>query len=325
MQITMTRPISTSVEVIGPSLVLDLSWCILKCQKQDTTDKDIEKLFGELGKFRDRLTGFWDDDMKGFAEVEVLAHLAGAVECTNFTEFSDRCQRTLRSGSLDLELDLMSETEHDAATILLRLRGLRDSTELVGSYFTLLAQVWSVVSPWWETHAIPAVRSAIAEVQRKLSSGTNWYDINPKCVDFEEKLPGIVERYEGGKPVRLAACAFFGEGLYFEFPDSILYGFGIEGAADSAKSRVSSVILPLRALADPTRLAIFEFLKLGPTTVKEIAESFSLSQPTISVHVKRLREVGLVDATRQGTQFAIEINWTEADKLSGALSDVLSR
>src|SRR6204780_5936951 len=117
MQITMTRPVSTSVQVIGPSLVLDLSWCVLKCQKHDTTDKNIEKLFDELGKFQERLTGFWDDDMKGFAEVEVLAYLAGAVECTDFTEFRDRCERALRSGSLDLGLDLMSETDQDAATI----------------------------------------------------------------------------------------------------------------------------------------------------------------------------------------------------------------
>ena len=324
MQITETRPSTTSVEVIGPSLVLDLSWCVLKCQNRDSTDTAVGPLFDHLVEYQERLTEFWDDDMKGIAEAEVLAHLAGAVECTDFTQFRDRCERALRSGSLDLELDLMSETDQDAATILTRLKSLRDSVELVESYFNLLSEVWAVVCPWWETTAIPSLRSAIVEIKRKLSSGAYWYDIYPRCPYFEERLPGVIKRYEAGKPVRIAVCALFGEGLYFEFPDSILFGFGIESAADSAKSRVSNAVLPLRALADPTRLAIFEFLKLGTSTVKDIAESFSLSQPTVSVHVKRLREVGLVDATRQGTQFTIGINWAEADKLSGALHDVLS-
>jgi DNA-binding transcriptional ArsR family regulator len=324
MQVTVAESLSTSVEAIGPSLVMDLSWCIRKCQERDTTDKHVKRLFGDLGEYGARLTGFWDDDMMGFSEAEVLAYLAGAIECTEFDDFRDRCERALRSGSVDPDLDLMSETDEDAATIAHRLRRLIDSADFQERYFSLLSEVWSVVASWWETQAIPSLRSAVVDVQRKLLSGSPWYDVNPRCSSFEEKLPGIIERSEEGKPVRLAACAFFGEGLYYEFPDLILFGFGIEPAADSAKSRVASAILPLRALADPTRLAIFEYLKMGPTSIKDIAASFSLSQPTISVHVKRLREVGLVDAKRLGTQQVIDVNWAEADKLSGALRNVLS-
>jgi DNA-binding transcriptional ArsR family regulator len=202
---------------------------------------------------------------------------------------------------------------------------LRKSRERRESYFALLSEVWAIVSPWWETAGLRSLESAIVDVEKKLSSGVPWYDIIAPCAYFEERRPGVIERYEGGKPVRLAPCAFFGQSLYFEFPDSILIGFGVESAANSAKSRASSAIRPLRALADPTRLAIFEFLKLGPSTVKDVSESFSLSQPTVSVHVKRLREVGLVNATRQGTQFTIDINWVEADKVSDALREVLSR
>ena len=65
---------------------------------------------------------------------------------------------------------------------------------------------------------------------------------------------------------------------------------------------------PLRALADPTRLAIFGYLKAGPAAVSDIAEAFLLSQPTVSVHVKRLREAGLVTAERHGNRLEISIN-----------------
>jgi len=315
-----------NVKVIGPSLVLDLSWCITKCQKREPTDWDTERTFDNLGGQRDRLNGFWDDGMAGFAEVEVLAYLADAIEVLDFASFQGRCNEALCSEAIELEVALMSETDQDQATILSRLRSLRDSVELRDSYFNLLGDIWSVVSPWWEKEGRESLNSATSEVLRKLSMGSSWHEIlSMQCATFEKARPGIISRYEEGKPVKLAACAFFGKGLYFEFSDYILIGFGIETAVDSARNRVSSAIRPLRALADPTRLAIFEFLKSGPSTIKCVAESFSLSQPTVSVHVKHLREVGLVNAKRHGTQLAIDIDWAEADTISSALRAVLSQ
>ncbi len=325
MQITEEKSIATSVKVLGPSLVLDLSWCILKCANHEG-QAGSESWSRELDVLGVKLNSFWDDGMKGVAEAEVLAYMADAIEVTDFATFKDRCLQALRSKTLDLDLALISESKEDATTIRTRLGKLRDSAELRELYFTLLSGVWAVVSPWWETQGLQSIRSAMADVERKLANGTKWQEISTQRVIFEGILPGIVERFEGGKPVYLAPCAFFGEGLYFEFSDCILVGFGtVSGsAASGAKERVSGAIAPLRALADPTRLAIFEFLKAGTSTIKEVSASFSLSQPTVSVHVKRLREVGLVEATRQGAQQTISINWTEADKLSGALHEVLS-
>jgi ArsR family transcriptional regulator, arsenate/arsenite/antimonite-responsive transcriptional repressor len=57
-----------------------------------------------------------------------------------------------------------------------------------------------------------------------------------------------------------------------------------------------------KALADPTRVAIVN--RLGASAevcVCELNAEFDLSQPTISHHLKVLREAGLVSATRRGT------------------------
>ena len=59
----------------------------------------------------------------------------------------------------------------------------------------------------------------------------------------------------------------------------------------------------LRALADDTRLRIVSLLAAssGPVCVCEIEARFDLSQPTISHHLKILRQAGLVSADKRGT------------------------
>jgi DNA-binding transcriptional ArsR family regulator len=52
------------------------------------------------------------------------------------------------------------------------------------------------------------------------------------------------------------------------------------------------------ALSDPTRRAILTMLARGEATVSQLAEPFSLSQPTISKHLKVLEEAGLIEQVR---------------------------
>ena len=55
------------------------------------------------------------------------------------------------------------------------------------------------------------------------------------------------------------------------------------------------------ALSDPTRIFILYALNDGPLNVTELTHELSLLQPTISRHLKVLRERGLVYTERQGT------------------------
>ncbi len=54
------------------------------------------------------------------------------------------------------------------------------------------------------------------------------------------------------------------------------------------------------ALADSTRLILLYALADGPRNVSELTEQLELPQPTVSRHLKILRERGMVTATRQG-------------------------
>ena len=50
----------------------------------------------------------------------------------------------------------------------------------------------------------------------------------------------------------------------------------------------------LYLLADSTRLRILKILKKGEKNVSKIVESLKLSQPTVSHHLRKLEEAGLV-------------------------------
>jgi DNA-binding transcriptional ArsR family regulator len=55
-----------------------------------------------------------------------------------------------------------------------------------------------------------------------------------------------------------------------------------------------------RALADPTRRAVFERLHGREMSVTELKEGFPISQPAISQHLAALKEAGLVSERRAG-------------------------
>jgi ArsR family transcriptional regulator len=57
-----------------------------------------------------------------------------------------------------------------------------------------------------------------------------------------------------------------------------------------------------RALADPTRVAIVNRLSgADEVCVCDLTDAFELSQPTISHHLRILREAGLIEVERRGT------------------------
>ena len=57
-----------------------------------------------------------------------------------------------------------------------------------------------------------------------------------------------------------------------------------------------------RAVADPTRRALLDRLRKGDLPVMSLAESFRMSLPAVSQHLKILREAGLVSEHREGRQ-----------------------
>jgi DNA-binding transcriptional ArsR family regulator len=63
-----------------------------------------------------------------------------------------------------------------------------------------------------------------------------------------------------------------------------------------------------KALADPTRRAVFEKLASGQMNASALREGMEISQPAMSQHLSVLRSAGLIREERQGRYVNYEVD-----------------
>jgi ArsR family transcriptional regulator, arsenate/arsenite/antimonite-responsive transcriptional repressor len=68
------------------------------------------------------------------------------------------------------------------------------------------------------------------------------------------------------------------------------------------RDRVTALTGVAKALADPVRLQVVDVLRrqAGEVCVCDLQALFDISQPTLSHHLRKLREAGLVGVVRRG-------------------------
>ena len=69
-----------------------------------------------------------------------------------------------------------------------------------------------------------------------------------------------------------------------------------------SRSQTNSLADRLKALGDPTRLSMLDLLaqQHEPMCVCDLTAQFPQNQPTISHHLRLLREAGLIDTEKRG-------------------------
>jgi ArsR family transcriptional regulator len=77
-----------------------------------------------------------------------------------------------------------------------------------------------------------------------------------------------------------------------------------------------------KALGDPVRLRLLSLIasQPGQLCVCELTPAFDLSQPTISHHLKLLRQAGLLDCERRGTWVYYWVRPESVDRLASVLT-----
>lgn len=75
-----------------------------------------------------------------------------------------------------------------------------------------------------------------------------------------------------------------------------------------------------KALADETRLKIVEMLSCGEMCACDILDSFEITQPTLSYHMKILTECGLVKSRKDGSW----MRYTKNEAIVKSLKDYLN-
>jgi DNA-binding transcriptional ArsR family regulator len=73
-------------------------------------------------------------------------------------------------------------------------------------------------------------------------------------------------------------------------------------------ARAATTSDAFNAVAEPRRRDILSFLALEERPVSDIVDELGLEQPSVSKHLRVLREVGLVDVRREGRQMLYRTN-----------------
>jgi DNA-binding transcriptional ArsR family regulator len=73
-------------------------------------------------------------------------------------------------------------------------------------------------------------------------------------------------------------------------------------------ARAATTTDAFNAVAEPRRREILNYLALEEQSVGNIAESLGLEQPSVSKHLRVLRDVGLVEVRREGRRMLYRVN-----------------
>lgn len=98
------------------------------------------------------------------------------------------------------------------------------------------------------------------------------------------------------------------------------------GAEAMGEEEAESVSALLKALADPIRLRLMSLIAAGDEAcVCDLTAPFAVSQPTISHHLRVLREAGLVDSERRGTWVYYRARPEALEAIGGLFRGTLAR
>ena len=93
-----------------------------------------------------------------------------------------------------------------------------------------------------------------------------------------------------------------------------------EPVSESAAAGLAQVF---KALGDPVRLRLVSLIGAhqgGEVCVCDLTTAFDLTQPTISHHLKVLREAGIIDSERRGTWVYYWLVPAALERMSALLS-----
>ena len=301
------------------SLVSDLSWLLHVAARPSMQARypNLTEMFKGREDLADRVRTFWNDcteEESCFTEIQLLAQHADAVRVTDPDALWPALEEAVATIPLDLEMP--SESSEDREIYLARLRRLRESPALLRSYLELLETVWVSVDAMWQ-ESLPVIEEAGRHVIAQYERGRSLELLIPQgCDILREHLPDIVAKVEAGEQRLLfVPCLFFGSSMYLEVSGLITIGTPVGQGDAAARALTESVARRLKAVADPTRLALLHSLASAPSSVGELAVLFRLAQPTVSMHVKLLRENGLVRSQREGGKLRLSADAAAVERL----------
>lgn len=314
---------------VHSSLAIEIDWALSSAHwiGRHPVRPEVEDLYRREPELRDEVLSLWRPDealsYAGYLELSIIAHHGGMI----FGPDDRQLMESLNQLCLDAPTDLVlaSETPEDRTRLLRRLEVLRTSAKRRKHFVDVVTRVWTALEPEWVHDGSPIVEAEVRTRRAQLARRPVWQEFVAAC---HCKSPEEIERLVGqiGPDGELAVVpAWFGHsGLIVDLPGLVIMGTEMLEADPNGRARSELLARRLKAVADPTRLALLSALARTDMTVTEVARRFSLSQPTVSNHVKMLREAGLISQRNDGRSRYLIVQREAVKELGRELTEAVA-
>jgi DNA-binding transcriptional ArsR family regulator len=299
---------------VEPSAAMELLWLVIACRKPSVAHRIPPALAAEAD-------GFWGDGTPMLPELLVIAQQLGCLTGWDIDPLLGISRAKLDATA---EMDLITEPEAERVLVHERIARLAADAKLRKRYERLLRAIWAEAEPVLDELGRPMVERVVQRARASIEHGRSPLDaIGDDHIALREKFERLTERAlrDGTLLVTPSYLAGAGHGSIVALPGVLSVAFGVGGDSDMARNRATAerVARDLKLLSDPTRVLILTELERSPATVGEIAQRVGVAQPTASVHVRQLRDAGLLMATREGASSSYRVDRTRVrDALENA-------
>lgn len=173
----------------------------------------------------------------------------------------------------------------------------------------ILGELWASLRPIWEERGLATALEAAQEVNAALSEHGDVLRALPPhhFAQFENLSGSLRDSFAKGRLAIVPLAFAEGGGFHLTGERVTALGFGLHGERvhRAIERRVADAAVSAKALADPTRLMLLSLINRYRTmsmTVGDLANQLGVTQPTVSGHLKLLREAGLITTEKKGTK-----------------------
>jgi DNA-binding transcriptional ArsR family regulator len=207
--------------------------------------------------------------------------------------------------------------------------GRLENKKLRNQFVGLLRRLWAFLEPQWLAEGQSASRAACQQFMEQFALHQDILAALPThhFVQFEKSKQYIKKAMQQGTVLVFPLYFALGGGFSIDAGNQHLIGYGIrsEDTHQALSNASAQLALQLKTLADPTRLMLMTMLQryqLFEMSVSDFAEQLGVTQPTISGHLKLLRESGLVTLEKKGNKAIYKL---ELDTLKRIAQDLKSQ
>ncbi len=243
------------------------------------------------------------------SDILVYALASGTIEDPDLDRFFERLPAVAAREYGHIRMPTESPEIEDAVSERIT-RNARDP-EVRAKYVSVLKDIWGVLGKDWAREGRDRTAADCRTLQVQAESAQSIEELIPSLhISRRERyFPWVKGGLERGE-VLITPLYFSGPGgegqHVVEVPGLVSIGFGLSVGTrlEEIKARADQAATKLKALSDPTRATLLKLVHKHEYSITDLATILGVSQPTVSVHMKQLREAGLVEMKKSG-QFTL--------------------